>query len=249
MKGILWQKQSNTPTSKVLAIQKRVASSTWNIGKTSRALELGHWETSRALELGLSETADRALEWYFAEIMTGNIFILHKTLLCSLVVVGAHDSAHLVCVQCFTVSCGGTEDTSWWAWWVRGRRDLSLFRWVAFSMTSCSRWSCWHALRPNTRVAASRLRAGGAISASTGSWSTWPCYGAKGSIEADIHEMSLAASAPHRAQYSAGAYTSARVDVLNVGVLAPQLVPARRRINAVRAMTLPRSAVKNHDIA
>ena len=67
-----------------LAIQKRVASSTWNVGKTSRALELGlwetsralelghwetsralelgHWETSRALELGLSETADRALE-------------------------------------------------------------------------------------------------------------------------------------------------------------------------------------------
>ena len=92
MKGIRWQKQSNTHTSKVLAIQKRVASSTWNIGKasralelghweTSRALELGHWETSRALELGLSETADRALEWYFAEIMTGNIFILHKTLL------------------------------------------------------------------------------------------------------------------------------------------------------------------------
>ena len=33
--------------------------------------------------------------------------------LCSLVVVNAHDSAHLVCVQCFTVSCGGTEDTSW----------------------------------------------------------------------------------------------------------------------------------------
>ena len=56
-----------------LAIQKRDASSTWNIGKmsralelghweTSRALELGHWETSRALELGLSETADRAIE-------------------------------------------------------------------------------------------------------------------------------------------------------------------------------------------
>ena len=33
--------------------------------------------------------------------------------LCSLAVVDAHDSAHLVCVQCFTVSCGGTEDTSW----------------------------------------------------------------------------------------------------------------------------------------
>ena len=33
--------------------------------------------------------------------------------LCSLVVVDAHDSAHLVCVQCFTASCGGTEDTSW----------------------------------------------------------------------------------------------------------------------------------------
>ena len=33
--------------------------------------------------------------------------------LCSPVVVDAHDSAHLVCVQCFTVSCGGTEDTSW----------------------------------------------------------------------------------------------------------------------------------------
>ena len=63
-----------------LAIQKRVASSTWNIGKTSRALELGHWETSRALELGVSETTDRTLEWYFAEIMTGNILILHKTL-------------------------------------------------------------------------------------------------------------------------------------------------------------------------
>ena len=33
--------------------------------------------------------------------------------LCSLVVVDAHDSAHLVSVQCFTVSCGGTEETSW----------------------------------------------------------------------------------------------------------------------------------------
>ena len=33
--------------------------------------------------------------------------------LCSLVVVDAHDSAHRVCVQCFTVSCGGTDGTSW----------------------------------------------------------------------------------------------------------------------------------------
>ena len=33
--------------------------------------------------------------------------------LCSLVVVDAQDSAHLVSVQCFIVSCGGTEDTSW----------------------------------------------------------------------------------------------------------------------------------------
>ena len=32
--------------------------------------------------------------------------------LCSLVVVDAHDSAHLARVQCFTVSCGETEDTS-----------------------------------------------------------------------------------------------------------------------------------------
>ena len=31
---------------------------------------------------------------------------------CSLVGVDAHDSPHLACVQCFTVSCGGTEDTS-----------------------------------------------------------------------------------------------------------------------------------------
>ena len=54
----------------------------------------------------------------------------------------------------------------------------------------------------------------------------------------------MGASAPHRAQYSAGAYTSARVDVLNVDVLAPQLVPARRRINTVHAITLPRSAVR-----
>ena len=29
--------------------------------------------------------------------------------LCSLVVVDAHDSAHLVCVQCFTVSCVGRD--------------------------------------------------------------------------------------------------------------------------------------------
>ena len=52
---------------------KASRNSTWNIGKTSRALELGHcetslalelghWETSRALELVRSETADRALE-------------------------------------------------------------------------------------------------------------------------------------------------------------------------------------------
>ena len=31
---------------------------------------------------------------------------------CSLVVVDAHNSSHLACVHCFTVSCGGTEDTS-----------------------------------------------------------------------------------------------------------------------------------------
>ena len=31
----------------------------------------------------------------------------------TLMVVDAHDSAHLACVQWFTVSCGGTEDTSW----------------------------------------------------------------------------------------------------------------------------------------
>ena len=35
---------------------------------------------------------------------------------CSLVVVDTHDSAHLACVQCFTVSCGGTEDTICWEW-------------------------------------------------------------------------------------------------------------------------------------
>ena len=71
--------QPNTQTSNwrsfVFELEHSKASdnSTWNIGKTSRALELGHcetnralelghWETSRALELGRSETADRALE-------------------------------------------------------------------------------------------------------------------------------------------------------------------------------------------
>ena len=44
--------------------------------KASRKLDLEHWEMSRALELGRSETADRALELYFAKIMTGNILIL-----------------------------------------------------------------------------------------------------------------------------------------------------------------------------
>ena len=33
--------------------------------------------------------------------------------MCSFVVVDAHDSVHLVCVQCFTFSCGGADDTSW----------------------------------------------------------------------------------------------------------------------------------------
>ena len=146
----------------------------------------------------------------------------------SLVVVDAHDSPHLVCVQCFTISCGGTEDTSWWAWWVSGRRDLSLFRWVEFSMASCSRWSCWHARRPNTRVAASRLRTGGAISASTGSWSTW--VGRKHPVM--VRREALRPTSTKRvwlllhhtgAHYSAGEYTSARVEVLNDGVLAPSL--------------------------
>ena len=60
--------QPNTQTSNwrsfVFELEHSKASrnSTWNIGTTSRALELGHWETSRALELGRSETADRALE-------------------------------------------------------------------------------------------------------------------------------------------------------------------------------------------
>ena len=60
--------QPNTQTSNwrsfVLELEHSKASrnSTWNIGKTSRVLELGHWETSRALELGCSETADRTVE-------------------------------------------------------------------------------------------------------------------------------------------------------------------------------------------
>ena len=65
---IVKKKQPNTQTSNwrsfVFELEHSKASrnSTWNIGKTSRALELGHCETSRALELGRSETADRALE-------------------------------------------------------------------------------------------------------------------------------------------------------------------------------------------
>ena len=35
-----------------LAIQKRVASSTWNIGKTSRELDLEHWENESRARLG-----------------------------------------------------------------------------------------------------------------------------------------------------------------------------------------------------
>ena len=144
---------------------------------------------------------------------------------------------------------GGTEDTNCWAWWVRGRRDFSLFRWLEFSTTSCSRLSCWHARRPNTSVAASRFKAGGTISASTGSCSTW--VGRKNPVMVRMAALRLTSTSRvwallHHtgAQYSAGAYTSARVDVLNVGALAPQLVPARRRINADRATTLPRSAVR-----
>ena len=41
--------------------------------------------------------------------------------LCSLVVVDAHDSAHLAGVLCFTVSCERTEDTS--CLMLRGRRE------------------------------------------------------------------------------------------------------------------------------
>ena len=125
----------------------------------------------------------------------------------------------------------------------------SLFRWVEFSLTSCSIWSYWHARRPSTRVAASRLKAGGAISANTGSWSTW--VGRKHPVM--VRRAALRLTSTRRvwvllhytgAQHSAGAYTSARMDVLNIGVLAPQLVPARLRINAVHAMTLRRSAVR-----
>ena len=140
-------------------------------------------------------------------------------------------------VFCFAVSCGGTEDTSCWAWCVRGRRDFSLFRWVEFSR------------RPNTRVAVARLKAGGAISASIGSCSTWvgrihPVMVRRAALRLTSTSRVWALLHHTGAQYSAGAYTSAIVDVLNVGVLAPKLVPARRRINAVRAMTLPRSAVR-----
>ena len=91
MKGIL------TETVKYihfeLAIQKRVASSTGNIGKTSRALELGHWETSRVLELGgalgnesrarvgaFRNSRPRARMILCRDDMTGNILILRKTL-------------------------------------------------------------------------------------------------------------------------------------------------------------------------
>ena len=51
------------------------------------------------------------------------------------------------------------------------------------------------------------------------------------------------------AQSSAGAYTSATVDVLDVAVLAPQLVPTSRRINAVSAVTLTRSVKQGCVIA
>ena len=42
-------------------------------------------KTSRSLELGHSETADRALERYFAKSTTGNIFILHKPMMLTLI--------------------------------------------------------------------------------------------------------------------------------------------------------------------
>ena len=42
------------------------------------------------------------------------------------------------------------------------------------------------------------------------------------------------------AQYSAGAYTSTIVDVLNVDTLAPHPVPARKWINALHAVTMSR---------
>ncbi len=51
-------------TSRVLELGHWETSRAVELGhwETSRAVELGHWETSRVLELGRSETADRALE-------------------------------------------------------------------------------------------------------------------------------------------------------------------------------------------
>ena len=99
-----------------------------------------------------------------------------------------------------------------------------------------------------TRVATSRLKADGASSANGPSYwelismnrAQTPYYFAK------LHprDECVCASAPHRGTLFRWCTHECNVDVLSVGVLAPQqLVPARRRIIAVRAMTWPRSAV------
>ena len=104
------------------------------------------------------------------------------------------------------------------------------------------------ARRASARLAARLRSSAGGIPASTGSCST----GVDCRHPSIIRRMQLRLTSirlvcllllPVGAQYSLGAYTSARVEVLSVDGLSPHPVPTSLRISALRAMTLSLSPV------
>ena len=58
---------------------------------------------------------------------------------CNVVVVNAHDSVHLACIQCSANSCGRAVEVISLARWASGLSDFSCFG-VALRIASCSRW-------------------------------------------------------------------------------------------------------------
>ena len=77
---------------------------------------------------------------------------------------------------------------------MRGRRDLSFFLWIEFSTTADDRVDTRDGLTPPQSWWSDLSQYLELINLSR---AQTPCYGAKGSIKADIHETSVGASAPH----------------------------------------------------
>ena len=166
-----------------------------------------------------------------------------------LLVDGCHSADHILAIQWAFVSLGRAVDRRSFPLVVKGRRDLSLGCVCSLVMEGWRRWSGPVARRARAGVAARLRGSAGGMPASTGSC----CTGVGYKYPVILRRVQLRLTSSRLvcllllhvgAQYSAGAYTSARAEVRSVDGLAPYPVTTSLRMSALRAMTLSLSSAR-----